>query len=97
MNKQDIPYLLQRARTHRLLGRIAKSAEARCVHRRFVQGYQRRLLAIRISRPFSARSVPNPANLGLNAEFSTECAEFDERCLSLTNDVAVMVVEGRSI
>lgn len=47
MNECDIPYLLRRARAHRLQAAAAKCTEARVIHRRFVKNYQRLLADIR--------------------------------------------------
>ena len=50
MDTVEIPYLLKRARAHRLLGRGATSGEARSIHRQFVRNYQTLLLGIRRAR-----------------------------------------------
>jgi hypothetical protein len=50
MDTVEICYLLQRARAHRLLGRVAKCRETRSIHRQFVRNYQSRLLSIRRRR-----------------------------------------------
>jgi hypothetical protein len=47
MDALEIPYLLKRARAHRRLSQIAKSGEARLIHRQFVNSYQALLVAIR--------------------------------------------------
>ncbi|GAA0318199.1 hypothetical protein GCM10009087_30790 [Sphingomonas oligophenolica] len=50
MDVLDIPYLLGRARAHRVLGHAANGSEARSIHSQFVRNYQKLLLAIRRAR-----------------------------------------------
>jgi len=50
MNTIEIPYLLRRARAHRLLSQVATSGEVRSTHRQFVRNYQCLLLGIRQAR-----------------------------------------------
>ena len=69
MNTVEIPYLLRRARAHRLLGRVATCGEARSIHRQFVRNYQTLLLAIRRGRRSSlvAMQALEPQQLGWSA------------------------------
>ena len=57
MDIQDIPYLLQRACSHRAMAQAARSVEARCIHDQFVTRYQALLLKIRQAREPVTHSV----------------------------------------
>lgn len=77
MEKLEIPYLLKRARAHRLLGQVAKCSEARSIHRQFVKNYQGLLLAIRRKRlpPVIRLGTLKKEQLGLPDEIATRIAE----------------------
>ena len=66
MDTIEIPYLLRRARTHRLLGQVATCGEVQSTHRQFVRNYQCRLLEIRRERlsPHIGMIAPRPQPLG---------------------------------
>lgn len=77
MDKLEIPYLLTRARAHRLLGQVAKCSEARSIHRQFVRNYQGRLLAIRRMRlsPVIRLETLNKQQFGRPDEIATMVVE----------------------
>lgn len=69
MDTVEIPYLLRRARTHRLLGQVATCGDVRSTHRQFVRNYQTLLLALRRARssPSIGMEALKPPQLGWSA------------------------------